>query len=251
MAKTKSEKSATFYADHCISVGRKKSAKRTKTFFVIFALVVIVAAVIFFVARRSTGKRTKFGRYCYLLVVGNFGFASDAQEVADNVEKAGGAGFVWVDESFEVVAFAYPTQKAAENVQKNLEETSWDAKIKKVRLKKPAVSKMTGNQKAAINYIWDLMGKLYDISIGFDSKRISNAAAHTELLKISKELNKLSVGLGGNEIDVALSSRLNLIKTEIDDFLKKSYAQNLYSSGMKLIFVKTIYACSGLYAEVD
>ena len=236
-------KTTSFYFDYSLTENTKKSGKKWKFVFIFLCLALLVAVSSFFAVRQKR-KNEKFDKNCYLLVVGNFAYAADAKEVADSVEKVGGAGFVWVDKSFEVVAFAYPTQKDAAKVQKNLESTTWETTIKKINLKKPKLNRAVQSQKNAIDYLWNLIDRLYKISLNFDQENISNAEAHKQLSKISKELNQLQLKLERNEVNSVVYSGINLIKNEIDDFLKKSYAKNLYSSGIKLICVKTIYTCS-------
>ena len=236
----KYQKSATIYAQYYVNKKRTNLSKIIKIMLIIILCVALVCVVVFFAAQKAT-KKSKFKDYAHLLVVGKFTRLSDAKDAAERVESAGGAGFVWIDEQYEVVAFAYSSVKEAESVQKNLEGSSWAAAIKKVKITKPKKNKLTSFQSRAVDFLWQSASDIFDIAIAFDSGTINILQIRRKLLKLNNDATFYYEKLGTTEL--MLKSNIEQLKNGIDSLIKSTYSADGLSSGIKKLCVKTLRAC--------
>lgn len=244
-------KTATFYELYFFESAGKQRRKGAKFWFVLILSLALVLAIVLFAVFKKSTNRDKFSKKAFLVVVGKYDFVSDAKDMADNVEVAGGAGFIWVDDSFWVVAFAYPTKEMAENIEKQLSGSKWRCEIEEIKLKKPKKSRLSNSQWRAVEGLWDCMNNLFEIALALDRKEISAANAYKQISKQRKDIAFLEKKMGDDELDRVFAERLEAVKGEIDEFLKSSFPNNLYSSGIKSICVKCVYLCSGLWSEVE
>ena len=184
-------------------------------------------------------------------MVGKFDKIADAKDMADNVEVAGGAGYVWAEDTFWVIAFAYPSQKEAESVQKQLQTSGWDAVIEKKEIKKIKTKSLSSSQMQAINLLYDLLDQFYENALIVDKNEKSGAKVFSELAKSKKDVSLAVKRLQKSELDLLLQEKLSQIETELDDFFNSSFQQNLYSSGIKYLCIKTLFICVELFDEVQ
>ena len=242
----RNKKSATFYNFYVATKNPKKPRNFLKIGFILLLCILLVFVLIFFrIKKASSGE--KFNKFAYLVVVGEFAKSSDAKDYSDTVEKSGGAGYVWIDDNYSVVAFVYPTLFKAESVLKNLEETPWKASIKKIALKKPNAPK--GAQKSAVDFIWSQMTELYNLSIKFDKGEATEAPIYKKLSKTELDISLIINNLGSDNFK--LKSRLESLKNNIEKFLKSFYKSNIYASGLKNLCVDFVYAAFNLYNDIE
>ena len=244
--------SNNFYNDYV----RTKSFKSTrlkikKTAILVIMCLLLFSVVIGFSINKIRSKKETFNKEAYLVIVGKYINVANAKDMADKVETSGGAGFIWVEDEFWVVAFVYPSQSAAESVQSQLRAASWRAEIEKKEIKKVNNSKLTNSQKFAVELMWKLMNEFYEFALVIDESENENAKVHKNLSKIRQDILLASNNLGESDIDAILRERLNLLSEELQSFLQASYPKNLYTSGIKSICVKAVYSCVGLADELD
>lgn len=249
MLHERNEKYATFYNYYVVGKKPRKPSNLLKILFVLFLCILLVFVVAFFRIRKTNSK-TKFDKFAYLIVVGEFTHASDAKDLSEKVEKSGGSGFVWIEEKYCVVAFVYPTAKKAEKVKQNLTETSWDASIKKVSIKKPTITKLANANKQALDFAWKGMAKLYDLAMGFDDNKLSETQIYKNLTDFEHEMNLIIGKLLDDEIGLTLKTKLNLLKNDVNLFLDSLPKTSSFSSKLKTLCVKFVYACCNLYGDI-
>ena len=239
MQKNKNEKSATFYYSYSINKKCEKNGKAFKILFVGIAVFAVIVVFVVFAKMKHNGTK-KFSSCAYLVIVGSFDNASEAKDYSEKVEKSGGSGFVFVDDKYEVIAFAYPKLALAEMVQKNLIDSGWKAKIKRININ-GGNKGLTAMQKSAKSFLFYCITKLYDLAIHYDSKAINSVGVHKNLSKIGRECIQYAekLNLDGDDIRKCLEE----IELNIKNFLKESYSNNLYSSGIKYLCVKVICLC--------
>lgn len=232
--------SKNFYSAYSYNSKQKRQYKFKKIFIIAVVFILITIVVIFSVFNMNK-KNDYFHDYIYLVVVGKFDKISDAKDLADNVKIAGGAGYIWIDSVFWVVAFVYKTEDAALSVKNQLQEGVWKCSIEKIKFEEIKYKKLNINQELAIKFLIQYINDFYDYAIMIDTDETQNASIHKKIIAKKNELTLLINKLGQSELDVLISSALQNIYDGLVDFLKSSFPQNLYSSGIKELCINAIY----------
>lgn len=243
-----------FYIDYILSPKEKNRGSKSghkKWWLILVFVVALLVVVIVFSINKIKSSKVVFDKWLYLVVVGKFGNIADAKDLADNVEISGGAGYIWVEDTFWVVAFVYPTKEAADNVSSQLKATSWKSSVEKIELKKPKKAKLKNSQNNAVDLLWQMLNDFYNFAIEVDTKENQNAKVHKNLTDIKQQIKSVQNKLQDTDIDLCLKESLAVVYDELDGFLKASFPKNLYSSGIKLLCVKTAQACSSLYGQLE
>ncbi len=156
-----------------------------------------------------------------------------AQESSDN----GGAGYVWEDGKYMVVANVYKRQSDAEKVIENLSETEYSPVIRTVRYVK------SENYKEVLKVLEGIYSDLYEISKGLDKGEVSVVFASSEINKIASDIHVLQ--LKYSTMQTAESGVIADILMKVYEGLQSSSIQLLCDDNssyiVKNVIVKTVF----------
>ena len=137
----------------------------------------------------------------YGLNMGSYSNLDDAKITSNVVIQAGGGGYIWqAEEQYIVLGSVYKKEKDCNTVVENIAE-NYKASVYKIKLKKCkfVVEDIARGERSEIENIVEFCNetyeRLYDLSIDYDTGKISNIA-------VSASVNSLKSEVGGKKTQI-------------------------------------------------
>ncbi len=132
----------------------------------------------------------------YFVEVQSFTTYSSASILSNQIKKENGAGFVYFDGTYHVLASFYPNSETAETVAKNLTSTYANAKMFSVDINASVYNKNLTRQQNNITAdlcltTQNIINGLYENSIAFDKQEINFNQLKTTLTDYSSVYNSV------------------------------------------------------------
>ena len=176
--------------------------KKSRIFIFLFAVVcvglcVVVAGLLSSVITVSgvNISSTAFSNFkVYAISLGEYTSKSQAEALAEQTAKKGGAGYIYEsDNLYHVLASAYEEENDAKLVQKNLSESGTTSKIIEIEVGEPEFKDISSQQqrKAFLTALAQLKTTylmLYDISVSLDTEVINETSAKVQIISTNGEL---------------------------------------------------------------
>lgn len=182
----------------------------------------------------------------YALSVNDFKTYEEAQNFSLSVQQKGGAGVVYESGEKFVFISAYPTLIEAKEIQENLINLGFNARI--VNIKIDGISKEYKGSNcediiAILNYFRSSFSKLYETTILYDKNEISltqvNSVLADLLTQLSTIQNKLNKFKQNEDLTLKqiISVPIGKTKSSLEDALY--YAKNdlIFTSKLKQIYI--------------
>ena len=177
----------------------KKRFLRFVSFFciaLVFSLCIVVANY-FSSAITVSGGATKLiygdetiskkSKSYFAVTLGEYSSLEEASAVAITSTIRGASGYIWEDNNYFVVGSVYLSREDAIAVIENLKESDYTVNIKEISLNKINLkfddydNKTVRKIENAIDFLDDIIVKIYNYSISFDKGEINNLAVSTNL----------------------------------------------------------------------
>lgn len=150
------------------------------------------------------GQRDKVkvsGTIYYGLNMGTYLNIDDAKSTSNVVIQAGGGGFIWQDgDNYIVLGSVYKNEKDCTTVIENIAQ-QYKASVYEIKLKKCkfVVQDITRSERnligESVEFCNEVYEKLYDLSIDYDTGKLSNIA-------VSASVNSLKSEVSGKKVEV-------------------------------------------------
>ncbi len=186
----------------------KKKGKFRKKIKVIFYLVFVSIVAVSFgsvfasvsdgtLGAHILGQRDKVkvgGITYYGLNMGEYDNIDDAKQTANVVIQAGGGGYVWNSENkYIVLGSVYKTEKdcttVVDNISKQYKASVYEIKLKKCKF---VVEDITRGERKdiedAVEFCNKVYERLYDLSIDYDTGKLSNIAVSASANTMKSEV---------------------------------------------------------------
>lgn len=165
-----------------------------KSFGLPFAALIFIIIILVGVAFLFKPKQ-KF-EYFYFVEINEFLTFADANALANEIQTKNGAGYIYFDGSYHVLANFYLTSEDAETVVDNLKTEYSTAKILKLQQKKFVESKnLTSAQndctKALIKQAEESIKSVYNNILQFDKNEINEAQLKTNFISIASSFENV------------------------------------------------------------
>ena len=139
------------------------------------------------------GGKIKIASYSiYAVELGEYKDINSAQELATQIKRQGGAGYIHLSGTYHVFVSMYENVKDAEQVVNKLSSSGTQAKIFTINV--PSIKfEYKGDQSdvvEAINIYKELYRNLYDMAVALDSGKSSIIKIQTQLKQYMEDVNK-------------------------------------------------------------
>ena len=131
----------------------------------------------------------------YALNMGTYANLDDAKSTANVVIQAGGGGYIWkTGQNYVVLGSIYLNEKDCNKVVENIAE-QYKASVYKIKLPKCnfVVEDITRNERKTIQksveYCNEIFESLYEISIDYDTGKISNIAVGAKVNSLKSQVS--------------------------------------------------------------
>lgn len=163
----------------------KKKIKKPFNFS--FSLTIVVCILLLGLAFFLNQKRTDLE--FYFVQVGEFENFSHANVLANEISSQNGAGFVYFDGSYHVLAGFYLNKTDAENVAKNISTNYPSAKTFSITQQKFAYNKNYNKAQNEMFYnmfesLFEMENDLYNLSVLVDTNAINQTKASTKITSL-------------------------------------------------------------------
>lgn len=189
----------------------------------------------------------------FAIQVGAFNGIDNANLLAQEIKRKGGAGYIIEDDYFRVLAMAYTTEKDAEQVKNQLKEQEVESQIYRiscsgVNMEITATRDKIDGIKSSFQIWNEKLSQLGDIISDLDTNKITTEMAINKLQAIRDELEshrgKISEYLATNEGNPILEELEKLYQSQInniDEILKGNVADRVaISANMKYNYIDMI-----------
>lgn len=152
----------------------------------VFLLSAVVMGCVFWFSRTPRALHTRARTY-RLVTVGEYADLGEASARADDAIRAGGAGYLYGQNSYAVALACYASKEDAETVCARLQESGEDASVTAITCNAITLDKPSQNAdelKRMLSMPARLFDELYTVSVQTDGKEISEAAAKYAALKM-------------------------------------------------------------------
>lgn len=170
--------------------------------FTLVISLITIGAVVWFA--RTDGKLTVNERNYGFISMGKYDNLSEASARADSVRNNGGAGYLYGEGKYEVVAACYPNKTSAAEVCERLVGAGETASV--FSLSRPKISIEKPNKNADVLSVMlakpdKIFDELYEISVKTDTKEISEAAALYAVVKLNVSVDEYAQKCSGMETE--------------------------------------------------
>lgn len=178
-----------------------------------------------------------------------------AEDDANNCIMQGGAGYIYIDNNYYVIASMYENEADAEKVKTTLLETKPQAYILTINI--PAINITSNLSSQEKNTLQDTLSifkttfqKLYDISVGLDTSVIKEINARLSVNELASTVtttcdNFETVFLGTKSTNLlTIKKSINDLKDKIDLLVNNS--KTPYTSYIKYAYCETIFIYKNL-----
>ena len=207
---------------------KKKIHKQNVSIIPLLLCIIIITLGVAFFLRPQKTELNKF----YFVEIDSFETYKDASNLAQNIQSSGGAGYIYYNNKYRVLAGFYPYYSQAESVTNNLKSEFKNCQIFTLECKKlKNINNLSSSQNNVMNefskVVFKNIYKMADLSIKYDKNEID-----TQNLSLSfKSIN--------NEIDSYYQEFISNFKTNSKFNTAKSYAKNITSSLKTLQNIET------------
>ncbi len=201
--------------------------------FVVVVALIVIGVVLWF--SRSSGKLVTPAREYWFVSMGEYGDLAEASSRAETVVASGGAGYIYGQTSYKVVAACYADKSDADKVSERLGAGGEHVSVFSVACAEIAVEKPKKNADVLKNMLkrpQELFDALYDISVKTDTKEITETAAKYAVLKMSVKCSDYASESAkiGSVADTYLSVLLTSLALSLDNL---AYAQKDFPQSIK------------------
>lgn len=221
-----------YYED--IKFIKKPLKSRIKSMFIFFVIVLVVVSCFGIATYLSSaltvgnlGDLIIYGNTnlkiekstLYAVTLGEYDTFDEGEKVSMGVMVQGASGYVWEDGKFFVIGNIYSNYDDALKVKDNLKESNYNVGIKEINFPKLQLDfQMYENEdmsiiKKSIEILNVVYKKLYDFSVKYDKKEITNLAVSSGLSELRGELKGIIVSVQ-NLINIS-DSKLKKIQTAL------------------------------------
>lgn len=170
-------------------ITKKQTVRRIYWGRIIATVTVVCLAAIGLVLwlSRTNGKIVTVAHSYWFVCVGEHNSQSEATAHAEQVKAAGGAGYIYGNAPYKVVAACYADKADAEKVSERLAAGGETTSVFSVSCHSFTVEKPKKNAdvlKKTLQYPQELFFALYDISEKTDTKEITETAAKYAVMKM-------------------------------------------------------------------
>lgn len=168
---------------------KKINSHKTAGFSLIFFFIIILTGIAMLVYPKS-----KTYTVVYFVEINSFLNYKDASTLANEISALGGAGYVYYDGKYHVLASYYPSEEDANTVSENLLTDYPTAKVYTIEIDKVSLSnELSSSQqdciKDQINANEKLINSLYNTIIQYDSNNISDSEINMILSNIKTDFS--------------------------------------------------------------
>ena len=168
---------------------KKINSHKTAGFSLIIFFIIILTGIAMLVYPKS-----KTYTVVYFVEINTFLNYKDASTLANEISALGGAGYVYYDGKYHVLASYYPDEEDATTVSENLLTDYPTAKVYAIKIDKVSLSnELSSSQqdciKDQINANEKLINSLYNTIIQYDSNSISDSEVNIMLSNIKTDFD--------------------------------------------------------------
>lgn len=169
---------------------RKKINKPTR-----FVFPVLIILIVFFMATLSFFNNNINTTKYYFVSINSFINYKNANNLANDIQLKGAAGYVHHEDNYIVLAGYYPTMENATNVCNNIKEEFSTCSVYTVEIKKFYSKKYLSKSKNKtledyFNNLESIISSLYNLSLSLDKSEISINLLETKLKTLTDEFSK-------------------------------------------------------------
>ncbi|MEG1499687.1 MAG: hypothetical protein RR400_01260 [Clostridia bacterium] len=186
----------------------------------------------------------------------------EAEAFSLDIKNKGGAGYVWTDSTiYYVLASCYLEENDAKKVKENLFDGGIESDIITLEFKdlKIADAKTSDENKtllAATSSFKNTYKSLYDLSVSYDTKIVSDAETMLKLTMIKNDLEKLKTSFDvcfktkwTNDL-IILKLKLAENITTLESLIENKNQTKTFSSDIKSTYFKILKNHKSLYNEL-
>ncbi len=224
---------------------RKINKKSSFSFVIIFLLIIVLLGAAVFLTSNSSQGYDEF----YFVEINSFSTYAKAQALAAEIQQAGGAGYIYYNGKYRVLACFYPTEDDAKSVKENLLADYPSCAVFSLESSKfSGKSDLTDSQNALISDMIDenaaLINSLYKAVIAYDSASLSLSVLKVNLESLKSDFEKaysqfLSSFSTAKSL-LSARSKLASISESIDDLIAASSNSQELSYKLKYYLVKIV-----------
>lgn len=184
----------------------------------IFVCIILIGAILFL-----KPEQTKHNSF-YFVEINNFLVLSDAQTLSVEIRNKGGAGYIYFDGKYHVLASYYPNKNDAEIVCKNLKQDYKTATIYELKINKNVnLKNLSNNQKNAVeNFIscgYSTIEKIYKNILSFDKAEITEAQFNLNFNSIYNNFEDVANGFNSNFLKASKYDKAKTYLAELNKIL--------------------------------
>ena len=210
---------------------KRLHVKKFPSFLILIFAIILLAFFAFYLYPTNTQKHT-----FYFVSISSFSTHSKASNFASEIKNLGGAGYVFFEKNYNVLACCFTNKKEAENVVENLKTTYKNASVINIEINKNFNTLSLSNlQKNCIENLLNLgvdtVKNLSKISIEFDSKNITLPKLKYHITTINNNFEKEYENF---KTLFKTNSKFNAAKEHLNNINKNLKTLASYSSEQEL-----------------
>jgi len=162
-------------------------------------------------------EKTSYNAYC--VSYADFDSEQEAQTYCEEISQMGGMGIVFHKGEYFALTSIYPTLIEAQEIQKNLLEMGYDAKVVKLEVKSISKDYKGNNKEIIIDCLQsfrEIFLTLYDTCSDFDKNLTNESQVKGELAKIWTENKNLQNNFAQTQVNLTDEEK-NLILELMSD----------------------------------
>lgn len=172
---------------------KKRTTKNSYISFVILFLTIILLTGLAVFIKPIKTSNYKF----YFVKANSFSTYSQANTLAQEIQKSGGAGYIHLDKKYHVLINFYQNKKDAESVAENLKNDYKNVEVYTISAKKfKNLQNLNKNQNKSMenlsNFTINLIKTLSILSIQYDKNEINYNQLNTKLNSIYDDYSELN-----------------------------------------------------------
>ncbi len=177
---------------------KKIKNKGGMSFLIILFIIILLVGVIYFIIPKASDVD-----YLYFVQTNQFLNYNDASIKAAEIQQQNGAGFIYYDSVYHVLAGFYPDEKSAISVVNNIKATQPDSMVFKLECNKFIRHKnLTNNQNELIFEIINKnvanLNKIYENIIKFDKNEVNINELNINFLNLKTDYDNLIANFNKN-----------------------------------------------------
>lgn len=155
----------------------------------------------------------------YAVILSEFDELSAAQAESTSSAESGGAGFVWEDETYKVVANIYKSREDADKVAANLLDSEYTATVYQITYD------INSDIKEVFDLLDDVYADLYTISTEVEKGDMSVVVASSEVNKLKSDVHLMQIKYG--TMQTSESPIVSELLSNLEDYLESASLQLL------------------------